>query len=677
MADVFISYKAEEFNEANWVKTTLETNGISCWMAPMSIPGGSNYAVEIPQAIRVAKVFVLILSEKSQLSKWVPRELDQAINSEKTILPFVLEDCPLKDDFNFYLSNVQRFAAYENKALAMERMITRIKAIIGVAKPVKESENIPSDEAVKGADNAKSFFVEKSEPFDNTEQNSVRKTKNSVETFDERKTPKIPKPIKVKTVKKRGSSPKERNRAANNKKVTFAVVAIAIAIVVLLPFVRYTAGHVTIAGQRYEKSISSISLKDKELTSVDLKNLSKCKKLSTVNLENCRFPLEELEILFKSADFRLELLNCGITNEALTKVNFEGVSIRNLKLDDNKSLTDLTPLSALSEQLELLSFNRCSVSDISFLNNFTRILYLEFAANKVSDISPLSACTAIAELDMSDNEIKTISPLLSCKSIGEISVNNNQLTSFEGLENSISLKKIKAENNKIESIDGLANATLLTEVDLSNNAISDMTLLEKSKENLRRLYIANNAMCDISFLKECTAINELDISGNKISSIESLGSLKGLTFLDASNNVIDNMAPLSNLENLNSLNLSNNKITTTVPIVFSEDSSYVTLDFSHNEITTLYISSNVSYRYLAFYGNPILSVPGLGELKGSEIVFEYSPDINFENLGKSSFSSYQVFDCPLDCQIRIGEMLGTYRTTFTNEEEYLKSKVEK
>ena len=66
MADVFISYKSEEFDDANWVKAALETNGISCWMAPMCIPGGSNYAVEIPQAIREAKVFVLILSEKSQ-----------------------------------------------------------------------------------------------------------------------------------------------------------------------------------------------------------------------------------------------------------------------------------------------------------------------------------------------------------------------------------------------------------------------------------------------------------------------------------------------------------------------------------------------------------------------------------------------------------------------------------
>ena len=130
MKDVFISYKNEEFDEANWVKTTLETNGISCWMAPMCIPGGSSYAVEIPVAIRNCKVFVLILSKRSQDSKWVPRELDQAINAGKTVLPFMLEDCPLKDDFNFYLTNVQRYAAYESKTKAIEKMLNEIKAIL-------------------------------------------------------------------------------------------------------------------------------------------------------------------------------------------------------------------------------------------------------------------------------------------------------------------------------------------------------------------------------------------------------------------------------------------------------------------------------------------------------------------------------------------------------------------
>ena len=50
--DVFISYKSEEFQEADWVRQQLESGGIRCWMAPNSITGGASYATEIPQAIR-------------------------------------------------------------------------------------------------------------------------------------------------------------------------------------------------------------------------------------------------------------------------------------------------------------------------------------------------------------------------------------------------------------------------------------------------------------------------------------------------------------------------------------------------------------------------------------------------------------------------------------------------
>ena len=52
--DVFISFKAEEINEAIWVRATLESHGISCWMAPDSIPGGSSYVKEISKAIKRA-----------------------------------------------------------------------------------------------------------------------------------------------------------------------------------------------------------------------------------------------------------------------------------------------------------------------------------------------------------------------------------------------------------------------------------------------------------------------------------------------------------------------------------------------------------------------------------------------------------------------------------------------
>ena len=135
--DIFISYKSEDFDQANWLRSVLEANGFSCWMAPASIPGGSNYAREIPQAIDQCRVFVLALTQRCQDSIWVPKELDRAINSGKIIMPFMLENCALTDDFNFYLSNVQRYNAYQNKAAAVERMLRDLQALLD-AKEIPE-----------------------------------------------------------------------------------------------------------------------------------------------------------------------------------------------------------------------------------------------------------------------------------------------------------------------------------------------------------------------------------------------------------------------------------------------------------------------------------------------------------------------------------------------------------
>ncbi len=141
----FISYCSGEVNEARWVKRALEMNGISCWMAPDSIAGGTNYASEVPKAIRACDVFVLVLSKSSQESKWVPKEVDLAINESKRILPFAIDDAPLNDSFSLYLSNIQRYAAYKDKQDAMRRMISDIFAMSGDNRPVvppKETEKV-------------------------------------------------------------------------------------------------------------------------------------------------------------------------------------------------------------------------------------------------------------------------------------------------------------------------------------------------------------------------------------------------------------------------------------------------------------------------------------------------------------------------------------------------------
>lgn len=65
--------------------------------------------------------------KNAQKSKWVPRELDQAINENKIVMPFDIDDCALQDDFNFYLTNVQRYNAYQNKSKAIEKCFQKSK----------------------------------------------------------------------------------------------------------------------------------------------------------------------------------------------------------------------------------------------------------------------------------------------------------------------------------------------------------------------------------------------------------------------------------------------------------------------------------------------------------------------------------------------------------------------
>lgn len=137
MHDVFISYSSKEFGAAQAVRVMLEEKGISCWMAPDSIPGGSNYTKEIPVAIRRCKVFVMILSENAQKSNWVLKELDSAVSHNKVILPFMLENFTLSDEFSFLLSGTQWYPAYIDADAELDKMVARIKSITAGTAPRK------------------------------------------------------------------------------------------------------------------------------------------------------------------------------------------------------------------------------------------------------------------------------------------------------------------------------------------------------------------------------------------------------------------------------------------------------------------------------------------------------------------------------------------------------------
>ena len=128
---IFISYKAEEIETAEQIKNKIENSGYSCWMAPDSIPVGSNYASEVENAIKNCKALVLIFSEVAMNSPWVEKEVIRALGNDKPVLPFRTELFDLNSQYNYLFANVQFYDAFEDYDSAFTELVSRINGICG------------------------------------------------------------------------------------------------------------------------------------------------------------------------------------------------------------------------------------------------------------------------------------------------------------------------------------------------------------------------------------------------------------------------------------------------------------------------------------------------------------------------------------------------------------------
>ena len=143
---VFLSYSTQNKAIADSVKAELERNEISCWMAPVSIPFGSNYSSEIFDAIANCKIFVLILSEQAMNSDYVSKELDLAVSNRKVILPFQIDDKELAKNFAFYLCNVQIIRASHSIEIALNEMSRFIVSVCKHVQPSRGTEFLPTQQ---------------------------------------------------------------------------------------------------------------------------------------------------------------------------------------------------------------------------------------------------------------------------------------------------------------------------------------------------------------------------------------------------------------------------------------------------------------------------------------------------------------------------------------------------
>ena len=103
--EVFISYSSANIQTAHAICHALESNRIKCWMAPRDIRPGAEYGDIIEEAIVTCKVFLIVFSETSQISRWVRSELNIGFSSNKPIIPFRIDPTDLKGSMKLMLND--------------------------------------------------------------------------------------------------------------------------------------------------------------------------------------------------------------------------------------------------------------------------------------------------------------------------------------------------------------------------------------------------------------------------------------------------------------------------------------------------------------------------------------------------------------------------------------------
>lgn len=102
--DVFISYSSKDKEIAGVICEDLESAGIKCWIAPRNMPAGVTYSSHLVDAINASRIFLVVLSSHANKSRHVVSEVNIAFNSKLPIVPVRIEDIPLSDSLQYYLS---------------------------------------------------------------------------------------------------------------------------------------------------------------------------------------------------------------------------------------------------------------------------------------------------------------------------------------------------------------------------------------------------------------------------------------------------------------------------------------------------------------------------------------------------------------------------------------------
>lgn len=154
--DVFISYSSKTANIALDICKTLEDNNIKCWIAPRNIPAGGDYGDIIEEAIIDCNLFLLVFSESATVSQWVRGELNLAFSENKHIIPYRVDQTPLKGALRLMLNQTHWIESFPDAKLKLNELRDSVASALNITPKIKTDSN----SAPNGVDDIDFAYIE-------------------------------------------------------------------------------------------------------------------------------------------------------------------------------------------------------------------------------------------------------------------------------------------------------------------------------------------------------------------------------------------------------------------------------------------------------------------------------------------------------------------------------------
>jgi hypothetical protein len=143
--DIFICFSSKDDAAARDVVRRLEARELKCWISSRDVGPGQNYQEAIVQALQTAKIIVFLLSEFSNSSGEIRKELALASSFGAAVIPLRLTAVMPTGALRYELATRQWIDAFPDREEALDRVADAAHQVLTGDADSAEDESAAPD----------------------------------------------------------------------------------------------------------------------------------------------------------------------------------------------------------------------------------------------------------------------------------------------------------------------------------------------------------------------------------------------------------------------------------------------------------------------------------------------------------------------------------------------------